>query len=208
MREIPGRLLRAASCLALWSCFPGPVADLWPPRPGEPRYPIDVVYREWHAALVVPSGEPSQDAWEEWEYCEQAWYLEGRYGFLGIPGAIRALLWPTASGVSRRAVSRLPGQAEDGRGGRWTFIVSEKGLRALREYLERSKGAPIPGHPDWHEGRRSYHLFHNCYHYTARGLRAAGLPIAPWWAFNEGSSRIQLERIRRWHEAEKRAGRL
>ncbi|MBI4605347.1 MAG: DUF2459 domain-containing protein [Planctomycetes bacterium] len=183
--------------LGLSGCFPGPVRELWPPRPGEPRHAIDVAFRDWHTVIVEPAGG---GAFREWESCEKAWYLEGR---MGSSGAARALLWPTASGVACRITrspvwQRYPSEEVE----RWTFVLSEKGLAALRACLEAEKGAPLAEHPGWHEGKRSYHLFYDCHHFTARALREAGLPIRPWWCFAGWQIRLQLDRVRRWHERE------
>ncbi|MGH7150946.1 MAG: hypothetical protein ACREIU_09620, partial [Planctomycetota bacterium] len=56
--------LLGASCV-------GPKRDLWPPRPGEPRYEIDVVFHDWHTAVV--ERVEGSSAYREWGYAEKAW---------------------------------------------------------------------------------------------------------------------------------------
>lgn len=203
----------AALSLLLWGCLASPVRELWPPRAGEPRYALDVVFRGWHTIVIEPvsedgatvpmqAGEPPSAAagFRESGYFEKAWYLENRQG---CSGAVRALLWPTASGVGsetfpRPAWERFP----ESEVRRWSFVVSEKGLRAMHAYLESERGDPLPDFPGWHAGRHSYHFFHTCHHFTASALRAGGLPIRPWWAFTGWLTGLQLDRVRRFHQEE------
>lgn len=54
-RRCHRRLLApAVFCLVCipWSCCASPIRDLWPPKPGEPRRVIDVVFRDWHTVIV------------------------------------------------------------------------------------------------------------------------------------------------------------
>jgi hypothetical protein len=210
------RLVVIGACIVvpvlLWSCFPAPVKELWPPRPGELRHRIDVICWDWHTFILQPhagplpeadlldAGIPPDEGYLEWGFVEKAWYLEARQGILGV---LRALLLPTASGVARERTAipyweRHPERARF----HWKFVLSEQGFRKLVEYLEAQRGEPLPGFLEWYEGRYAYHLFHNCHHFTASALRAAGLPIRPWWAFAGWMMTIQLNRIERFHERE------
>lgn len=206
--RIAGAVVVIGLPLLLWSCFPAPIPELWPPRPGEPRHRIDVVYRDWHTIVVLPilpSGAPAEVGAEpaahvHREYCERAWYLEGRQGAWGV---LRSLLWPTASGIGEIRTAepvwiRRPTEDLE----RWTFVLSANGLRALEEYYRSETGAPLPEFPGWHAGNHDYHLFHHCHHVTAGALRAAGLPIRAWWAFSASLLEIQLDRIARHHRDE------
>ncbi len=189
---------------ALWSCFPAPIRELWPPRPGEPRHVIDVVFRDWHTVIIEPAPSAGTTAsnglLREWEFCEKAWYLEGKQGLTGVA---RSLFWPTASGVGCAVVPEPfwirypPGEVR-----RWTFVLSEGGLRTMNAYLEAEKGEGLAEFPGWYAGKSSYHLFYDCHHFTASALRAAGLPIRPWWAFSGWMISLQLDRVRKYHEEE------
>lgn len=187
-----GPLLSALLCAA---CV-GPKPDLWPPRPGELRSEIDVVFHDRHTVVVERAGA----AFLEWGYAEKAWYVENRRG---LSGAMRALFWPTASalGCEQRDFPlwrRHPEEEVE----RWSFVVSRRGLEELHAYLESERGPPLPNLPGWNEGAHAYHLFHQCHHVTAGALRAAGLPIAPWWCLTGGLIRLQLNRIRRFQDSE------
>jgi len=141
---------------------------------------------------------PVAPLYEEWEFCEKAWYLEGSQGFFGV---LRALFWPTESAVRDRKSPLAPWELyPPPETCRWTYILSEKGFRAMEAYLESEKGDAFVEYPGWYRGQRSYHLFFHCHHFTASALRAAGLPIRPWWAFTAWMLEIQLDRIQSFHE--------
>jgi hypothetical protein len=140
-------------------------------------------------------GEPR--AYEEWGYAERAWYLEKRQGFTGV---LRALLWPTEGVVEvgihesiwAERTQKPPVEA-------FRFQISEAGYRSLRSYLRATIASEEPvgivGNSRFCVARRSYHLFHHCHHYTAKGLREAELPISMWGALTRYSFAKQLRRI-------------
>jgi hypothetical protein len=135
--------------------------------------------------------------YEEWGYAERAWYLEKRQGFTGV---LRALLWPTEGVVEvgihesiwAERTQKPPVEA-------FRFQISEAGYLSLRSYLRATIASDEPvgivGNSRFCVARSSYHLFHQCHHYTAKGLREAGLPISMWGALTRYSFAMQLRRI-------------
>lgn len=143
----------------------------------------------------VAPGEPH--VYEEWGYAERAWYLEKRQGFTGV---LRALLWPTEGVVEvgihesiwAERTQKPPVEA-------FRFQISEVGYRSLRSYLRATIASEEPvgivGNSRFCVARPSYHLFHHCHHYTAKGLREAGLPISMRGALTRDGFAKQLRRI-------------
>jgi hypothetical protein len=135
--------------------------------------------------------------YEEWGYAERAWYLEKRQGFTG---ALRALLWPTEGVVEvgiheslwAERTQKPPSEA-------FTFQICEFGYRNLRSYLRATIASEEPvsivGNSRFCVARSSYHVFHQCHHYTAKGLREAGLPVSMWGALTRDGFARQLRRI-------------
>jgi hypothetical protein len=135
--------------------------------------------------------------YEEWGYAERAWYLEKRQGFTGV---LRALLWPTEGVVEvgihesiwAERTQKPPVEA-------FKFQISEFGYRSLRSYLRATIASEEPvgivGNSRFCVARSSYHLFHHCHHYTAAGLREAGLPISMSGTFTRAGFAKQLRRI-------------
>jgi hypothetical protein len=135
--------------------------------------------------------------YEEWGYAERAWYLEKRQGFTGV---LRALLWPTEGVVEvgiqesiwAERTQKPPVEA-------FRFQISEAGYLSLRSYLRATIASEEPvgivGNSRFCVARSSYHLFHHCHHYTAKGLREAGLPISMSGALTRGGFAKQLRRI-------------
>ena len=150
-----------------------------------------------HDAIGIHSASGEPRAYEEWGYAERAWYLEKRQGFTGV---LRALLWPTEGVVEvgihesiwAERTQKLPVEA-------FKIQISEAGYRSLRSYLRSTIALEEPvgivGNSQFCVARSSYHLFHQCHHYTAKGLREAGLPIAMWGALTRYSFAKQLRRI-------------
>jgi len=142
----------------------------------------------------APRGRPVH---EEWGYAERAWYLEKRQGFTGV---LRALLWPTEGVVEvgfhesiwAERTQKPPVEA-------FRFQISEVGYRSLRSYLRATIASEEPvgvvGNSRFCIARSSYHLFHHCHHYTAKGLREAGLPISMRVALTRNGFAKQLRRI-------------
>ena len=140
-------------------------------------------------------GDPR--VYEEWGYAERAWFLEKRQGFTGV---LRALLWPTEGvvevGVNQsiwaERTQKPPVEA-------FRFQVSKTGYLKLRSYLRATIASEEPvgivGNSRFCVARSSYHLFHHCHHYTARGLREAGLPISTRVALTRNGFAKQLRRI-------------
>ena len=144
------------------------------------------------------NGAPREPrVYEEWGYAERAWYLEKRQGLTGV---VRALLWPTEGVVEvgihesiwAERTQKPPVEA-------FRFQISEAGYWSLRSYLRATIASEEPvgivGNSRFCVARSSYHLFHHCHHYTAKGLREAGLPISMRGALTRNSFAKQLRRI-------------
>ena len=149
-------------------------------------------------AVTGTDGAPGEPrVYEEWGYAERAWYLEKRQGFTGV---LRALLWPTEGVVEvgihesiwAERTQKPPVEA-------FRFQISEAGYRSLRSYLRATIASEEPvgivGNSRFCVAQTSYHVFHHCHHYTAKGLREAGLPIPMWGALNRYIFAKQLRRI-------------
>jgi len=149
-------------------------------------------------SVVGRNGTPGEPRiYEEWGYAERAWYLEKRQGFMGV---IRALLWPTEGVVEvgiyasiwAQRTQKPPAEA-------FRFRISEVGYLGLRSYLRTTIASDEPvsivGNSRFCVARTPYHLFHHCHHYTAKGLRVAGLPISMSGALTRGAFAKQLRRI-------------
>jgi len=134
---------------------------------------------------------------EEWGYAERAWFLEKRQGFTGV---IRALLWPTEGVVEigihgsiwAERAQKPPVEA-------FRFQISEAGYWGLRSYLQETIASENPvgivGNSRFCVARSPYHLFHHCHHFTAKGLREAGLPISMRGSLTRHGFARQLRRI-------------
>jgi Protein of unknown function (DUF2459) len=157
-----------------------------------------VVHVRGGHAVTGTDGAPGEPrVYEEWGYAERAWYLEKRQGFTGV---LRALLWPTEGVVEvgihesiwAERTQKPPVEA-------FRFQISEAGYRSLLSYLRATIASEEPvgivGNSRFCVARRSYHLFHHCHHYTAKGLREAGLPIPMWRALNRYIFARQLRRL-------------
>ncbi len=123
--------------------------------------------------------------------------MEKRQGFTGV---LRALLWPTEGVVEvgihesiwAERTQKPPVEA-------FRFQISKVGYRSLRSYLRATIASEEPvgivGNSRFCVARPSYHLFHHCHHYTAKGLREAGLPISMRGALTRDGFAKQLRRI-------------
>ena len=153
--------------------------------------------RGGHAVTGMDGAPGEPRVYEEWGYAERAWYLEKRQGFTGV---LRALLWPTEGVVEvgihesiwAERTQKPPVEA-------FRFQISEAGYLSLRSYLRSTIASEEPvgivGNSRFCVARSSYHLFHHCHHYTAKGLREAGLPIPMWGALNRYIFARQLRRL-------------
>jgi len=150
-----------------------------------------------HGVTRADGAPGERRVYEEWGYAERAWYLEKRQGFTGV---LRALLWPTEGVVEvgihesiwAERTQKPPVEA-------FRFQISEAGYLSLRSYLRATIASQEPvgivGNSRFCVARSSYHLFHHCHHYTAKGLREAGLPISMSGALTRGGFAKQLRRI-------------
>lgn len=180
------------------------IPELWPSERGVPSHTILVSLDTWHSMIVFPhqtQGDESARSplFEQWGYAEQAWYLKGRQG---IGGMLRAMFRRSPGvvevGHHRQIWARRSSQKP---GDLFKFDISEQGYHRLRRYLASTVAGPLPmsaaGGSRFYPATHSYYLFHHCHHYTAKGLREAGMPIAAMWALTRGLFAIQLRRAER-----------
>jgi hypothetical protein len=157
---------------------------------------MDVIASGLHTFVVIhPAPHEGSAGFREYGFAEKAWYLEGRQG---IQGAIRALFWPTDSVVEVKKLAEADFKPDPEREMRiWRFVITEEGrdamMRFLQSWYDPAKVIEVTDDAEYYSGRYAYHLFRGCHHYTARALRAAGLPIRPWWAFSRSLIAVQLD---------------
>lgn len=213
------RLTWVPALFVLITACVSPNVEIWPPAPGSPAHDILVSVDTWHAVIAIEkesaegrglrterseTNVPSQSSalspqnflYEEWSYAEQAWYLEGRQGPTGV---LRALFWPSDGVVevgfhARPWSERTPDPPAE----QFRFALSEEGYLRLREFLEGSRrsGTPLRAGAGtaFYPALRPYSVFHQCHHYAAHALRAAGMPVSPAWALTPSLLVAQLRR--------------
>jgi uncharacterized protein (TIGR02117 family) len=186
-------LFLAASCGACAA----PVRDAPVPGENEPRKTIYLVSHGWHAGIVLRRADLPDSIWPELgdfpntEYVEVGWgdmdYYQTPDPHMGL--IIKAALLPTASvlhivGFSGSVPAYFP----------YSEIIKIEISSAGFEHLSRtiaasfatdeagnttSLGHGLYGNSRFYLSRETYHLFNTCNVWTARALRAAGLPITP-----------------------------
>ena len=223
-REEPGcrrvarkKVLRWGCTLLLWGIiaflitawFGGcasPIEGLWPPAPGEPTYRIIVSVDSWHSMIGIwPEDDPEgieSASLEEWGYAERGYYLEGDSG---SSGTMRALFWPSTGVVQVTCAGRPWSERTPQPPARaWSFNLTERGYENLKAHLTDARECPEPflvrGAAQWYIAAHDYCAFHHCHHWTARALRAAGLPIWTFYALFKWSFEAQLDRALKFVE--------
>ena len=197
-RPPPGAVVVLVGLALLTGCA-SPVAELWPPAAGTAPVTVHVSVDTWHAMIALPAEGQGSPRFEEWGYAQRAWYLEGRQG---VMDAVRALLSPGEGVVEVTRTDRLwaertpqpPAEV-------FTLPLALEGYRRLRAHLAATRAGPEPmevhGSARFYRARDDYHLFHTCHVWTARALRAAGLPMSPGTAITRAGLARQLERAAR-----------
>jgi uncharacterized protein (TIGR02117 family) len=186
-------LFLAASC----SACAAPVRDAPAPSESEPRKTIYLVNHGWHAGIVLRRAEIPDSVWPAPGDFPNAQYLEVGWGdmdYYQTPDPhmgliLKAALLPTASvlhivGFSGSVPAYFP-YSETIR-----IELSSAGFEHLSRTIAASfardeagnttsLGHGLYGNSHFYLSRESYHLFNTCNVWTARALRAAGLPITP-----------------------------
>jgi uncharacterized protein (TIGR02117 family) len=186
-------LFLAASC----SACTVPARDVPAPSENEQHKTIYLVNQGWHAGIVLRRADIPDSNWPILGDFPKAHYLEVGWGDMdfyltqdphwGL--TLKAALWPTASalhiaGFNGSVPAYFP----------YSEIVRIELSSADFEHLSRTIAASFaldeagnatslgPGHygnSRFYLSRETYHLFNTCNVWTARALRAAGLPITP-----------------------------
>ncbi|MEE9147284.1 MAG: DUF2459 domain-containing protein [Candidatus Tectomicrobia bacterium] len=186
-------LFLAASCCVCAA----PARDAPAPSEREPRSTIYLVNHGWHAGIVLRRADIPDSVWPAPGDFPDAQYLEAGWGdmdFYQTPDhhmglILKAALLPTASvlhivGFSGPVPAYFP----------FSEIIRielssvgfEHLLRTIAASFARdaagnatSLGPGLYGNSHFYLSRENYHLFNTCNVWTARALRAAGLPITP-----------------------------
>ena len=184
------------AALALTAACARPTPGLFPPPADSPRRIVFVVEHGWHAGIVVAREDLPRDMRPPAEALPAGRYLEigwGDHDFYQAPRisaglALKAVLWPTDSvlhvvGFSEpvTAFFHLSGIVE--------LEMSSAGLDAMLRHIAASfardaGGNALPigpglyGNSRFYRSTESYHMFNTCNVWTARALRAAGLPLS------------------------------
>jgi len=178
---------------------------LVPADDGAARKPVYLVSQGWHTGIVVRRADLPTAVWPESEDFPGAEYLGVGWGdrdFYQSPEfsawlAFKAIAWPTPSvlhvvGFSGPVASYyLHSEVVE-------LELSQRGLEHLSGFIHDSferhgaarsarLGPGLYGHSAFYLARGKFHLFNTCNVWTARVLRAAGLPVTPFFAITTDS---------------------
>jgi len=177
--------MRAAlASLALCACAAAPVADSRGPLEAS----VFVVPRDGHTGIAVRAADvparlvPEKRDFTGADYLEFGWgdrdyYMAPR---VGPWVSFKAAFLPTASvvhvaGVRGSLQAAFPGSDIV------QIRISRAALEGLLRYVhgafDRERGPAAALAPGFYPGRDTFHLLRTCNVWTARALRAAGLPV-------------------------------
>ena len=202
-------LLLAVSCGACAA----PVRDAPAPSESESHKTIYLVNHGWHAGIVLLRSDITDSDWPALVDFPNAQYLEVGWGdmdFYLTPDphmglTLKAALLPTASVLHIVGFNgSVPAYFPD------SEIIKIELSTAGLEHLSRtiaasfatdedgnitSLGHGLYGNSRFYLSRETYHLFNTCNVWTARALRAAGLPITPTRAISVESLMSQARKF-------------
>lgn len=175
----------------------GPVRPVWLVAPG------------WHTGLAIRRRDipvnllPERADFPRSTYLEFGWgdreYYRSRESSVWL--ALKAALLPGPSVLHVAGFDEPPARYFDAET-TLRFDLPEPAFRNLLGYLHHSfdrkdaqriqpLGPGLYGDSRFYEARGQFHLFENCNVWTARALKAAGLPAIPSDALTAGSLRCQ-----------------
>jgi uncharacterized protein (TIGR02117 family) len=180
---------------------------------GETRRPVYLVSHDWHTGIVVRRADLPAAAWPESEDFPDAEYLEVGWGDRDYyqsrePGAwltLKAAFWPTPSvlhiaGFSGPVAGYFPHSEVI------ELNLSQRGFERLSGFVHDSfdrdgaarsarLGPGLYGQSGFYPAREKFHLFNTCNVWTARALRAAGLPVTSYFAITTDNVMSQARRF-------------
>lgn len=203
----------AAVGLLLAGCAGGGPRSLAPPAGAS--WPVYVVSNGWHTGLVVEATRLPQDRWPQRRELADARFLEVGWGDRdAYPAermtarlALRAAFGSRGSALLVTPFEESP--AERFRGlDLVELAVDAAGLDRLAAFIEASyapdpSGRPIPLGSGWaapgtfYLARGRFGLLNTCNTWTARALRAAGVPVRVTLTLTAEHLMRQLERLGR-----------
>jgi uncharacterized protein (TIGR02117 family) len=192
-------------------CAP-PLTELQPGAQENDRK-IFVVNYGWHTSIVIKKADIHSSALPELrdfpdaEYVDIGWgdwdYYQAPDPGLGL--ALKAAFWSSRSVLHvigfKDAVEKYFSGSEIVR-----ITLSDEAFRMLVEFVSaafvRPDGVgPAPGlhglapNSRFYPANGRFHLFRTCNTWVAEALQAAGLPIAPAYAFTAGNLSYQVKRF-------------
>lgn len=208
------RLLLLLGSAALAGCAAGRHEAAAPGR-GDAAASIYVVAHGWHTGITLPRAAVPAQHWPEAAHFGRSAYIEVGWGdrdFYMARGfnawfGFKALFWPTASVLHVAGLPRAPPLEFAGRDV-VELAVTRQGLQALADYIsasfERGGGqaaAPLgPGDyaaSAFYPSHEKFHLFNTCNAWSARALRAAGIPLTAGAAISAQDLMAQARRFSR-----------
>jgi uncharacterized protein (TIGR02117 family) len=215
-----GRRNRWATAIVLASILhllPGCAGTANPYAGQNPTWPVWLVAPGWHTGLVVRRADIPKDLVPESADFPRSTYLEFGWGDRdyyqsredSVWLALKAALVPSPSVMHVAGFDEPPGRYFDAET-TLRIDLPEPAFRNLLAYLHHSfdrrgasrappLGLGLYGDSRFYEARGQFHLFENCNVWTARALKAAGLPAIPAEAVTAGNLRCQA---RHWGTVE------
>jgi uncharacterized protein (TIGR02117 family) len=189
--------------VALAGACAGQTSLPWPPPEHAAVRDVWVVRHGWHARVAVARADVDASIWPESRDLGDVEYLEVGWGDRDFYPKPDPSLWDALDPVVRSTPAALHVGGFDRPPAEFLpeapivrLRVSAEGFarltRFIHEHYVLAHDAPVRIRPGYYprswfylaQGR--YHVLRNSNHWTARALRAAGVPVVPWRALTAG----------------------
>lgn len=178
--------------------------------PQDGTVPVWVIKHGWHARVAVARADVDPSIWPESRDLGGGQYLEIGWGDRDFYPKPDPSIWDALDPVIRATPAALHVGGFDLPPARFLpdapivrLRVSAGGFARLTRFIHDhyvlEGGAPVRIRPGYYPrswfylARGRYHVLRNSNNWTARALREAGVPVAPWRALTAGSLIEQVE---------------